>query len=59
MYSASVVLKATEVRFLLLQETMEDTKVKQHLKVLFLFTVLQETMEDTKVRQHFHAISLD
>jgi hypothetical protein len=40
MYSTSVVLKATEVRFLLHQETMEDPKVKQHLKVFFLSTTL-------------------
>jgi hypothetical protein len=40
MYYASVVLNATEVHFLLHQETMKDPKVKQHLKVLFLSTAL-------------------
>jgi hypothetical protein len=32
--------KAIEFHFLLHQETMEDPKVKQHLKVLFLSTTL-------------------
>ena len=40
MYYASIVLNATEVCFLLHQETTEDPKVKQHLKVLFLFIAL-------------------
>jgi hypothetical protein len=45
MYSDSVVLKATEVHFLLHQETMEDNKVKQHLKVFFLSTMLPAQSE--------------
>ena len=39
-YSASVVLKATELCFLLHQDTMEDPKVKQQPDVLFRSTAL-------------------
>jgi hypothetical protein len=39
-YSASVVLKATEFCFLLYQETMENFTVEKQLDVLFRSTVL-------------------
>jgi hypothetical protein len=39
-YSASVVLKATDICLLLHQETMENFTVKKQLNVLFYSTVL-------------------
>jgi hypothetical protein len=58
MYFASAVLKATKVHFLLHQETMEDPKVKQHSKVLFMSTALPSLRVNIFLPYHINSGSI-